>query len=263
MSEQNEIANPRIRNLSRIEFLITMACTGRCKHCSEGEHKSGGGHIDGRAAAAAVRSVCGAFDIQSLMTFGGEPLLYPDEVCGIHAAAAEMNIPKRQLITNGFFSQDEGQIRETAKRLAESGVNAILLSVDAFHQETIPIKPVKLFAQAAQSAGIPLRTSPAWLSGADADNPYNRRTREIVRKFEELGVAAAEGNVIFPSGNARKYLGEYFDPNETYMNPYEEDPDDIRSVCVDPDGNVLGGNICRTDILRILQEYGNPGELDS
>ena len=41
------------------------------------------------------------------MTFGGEPLLYPETVCKIHSAAKEMNIPKRELITNGYFSKGE------------------------------------------------------------------------------------------------------------------------------------------------------------
>ena len=27
--------NPYLQNLNRIEFLLTFACTGRCKHCAE------------------------------------------------------------------------------------------------------------------------------------------------------------------------------------------------------------------------------------
>lgn len=77
------------KNLNRIEFVVTMACTGRCKHCSEGEHISTEVHIDGKLGAQAVRELCGAYQIQSLMTFGGEPLLYPEEVCKIHEAARE------------------------------------------------------------------------------------------------------------------------------------------------------------------------------
>ena len=157
--------NPAFRNLRRLEFLVTLACTGRCKRCSEGEHASTGGHIDGGAAVRAVYSLCGAFGIDSLMTFGGEPLLCIDEVCEIQAAAQEMSVPKRQLITNGFFNRDEKKIREAALRLAQSGVNDLLLSVDAFHQESIPLEPVKSFARAAKAAGIPVRAHPAWLAG--------------------------------------------------------------------------------------------------
>ena len=54
--------NQYLKNLNRIEFVVTMACTGRCKHCSEGEHISDGEHIDGDAAAEAVCEIC--VDIQ-------------------------------------------------------------------------------------------------------------------------------------------------------------------------------------------------------
>ena len=75
--------NQYLKNLNRIEFVVTMACTGRCKHCSEGEHISDGEHIDGDAAAEAVCEICENYNIDSLMTFGGEPLLYPQTVCKI------------------------------------------------------------------------------------------------------------------------------------------------------------------------------------
>ena len=115
--------NEYIKNLERIEFVITWACTGRCKHCSEGGHEQKGMHIDGAAAALVIREACKKFAIDSVMTFGGEPLLYLDEVYAIHAAAYEMNIPKRQIITNGYFSKDTDFIKQAAARLAESGVN--------------------------------------------------------------------------------------------------------------------------------------------
>lgn len=247
--------NPYLKNLHRIEFLVTLACTGRCKHCSEGEHAANGPHIDGDAAARAIYRVCEKWDIQSLMAFGGEPLLFIEETCQIHAAAAQMGIKKRQLITNGFFSRDAQKIRDAAGRLAESGINDILLSVDAFHQETIPLGPVKAFAAAVRGAGIPLRTHPAWIKGENGDNPYDRRTAEILREFAEMGIRCSEGNIVFPDGNACKYLGEYFDLSQQPASPYAEDPEDIRAICIDPDGSLLGGNICREDVRDILTRY--------
>lgn len=247
--------NPYVRHLSRLEFAVTYACTGRCKHCSEGDHLTSGGHIDGETAARAVRELCGAFAIESLMTFGGEPLLCADEACQIHAAAREMGIPRRHVITNGFFSRDEGRIKEVAANLAKSGVNQILLSADAFHQETIPLAPVKAFAAAAKGEGIPVRMNPAWLVSAQDDNPYNVRTREILAEFAALGIEARKGNVVFPSGNARVYLSEYFDLSKAQASPYDEDPEDIRAICVGPDGGVLGGNIYETGIVEILENY--------
>ena len=157
--------NVYTRNLERIEFVVTMGCTGRCKHCSEGSHIFGGEHIDGETAARAVAEVCRHYDIKSLMTFGGEPLLYPETVCRIHRAAMLAGIPKRELITNGFFSRDRLRIKDAAAKLAESGVNRVMLSVDAFHQETIPIEPVEYFVDCIRESGVPVSST---RTGVDA-----------------------------------------------------------------------------------------------
>ena len=38
--------NKYLKNINRIEFVVTMACTGKCKHCSQGSHISNE-HING------------------------------------------------------------------------------------------------------------------------------------------------------------------------------------------------------------------------
>ena len=246
--------NPYLKNLNKIEFVVTYACTGRCKHCSEGDHTSCGERIDPEIAADAVRRISSEYDVKTVMTFGGEPLLYTDAVYAIMIAVTELNIPKRQIITNGYFSKNADRIREVAEQLAACGVNDLLLSVDAFHQETIPLCLVKQFAAEAKKCGIPIRLQPAWLVSATNDNPYNRKTREILDSFADMDITANEGNIIFPEGNALKYLAEYF-TDEIYENPYVEDPRDVRCVSFEPNGNVLGGNVHRKDIMGIIKDY--------
>ena len=133
-------------------------------------------------------------------------------------------------------------------------MNDLLLSVDAFHQETIPLDVVKQFASEAKKCGIPIRLQPAWLRSSVDDNIYNRKTREILAGFADMGISANEGNIIFPEGNARKYLAEYFS-DELPENPYVEDPRDVRCVSFEPNGNVLGGNVYRNDIMEIIKDY--------
>lgn len=244
------------RNLNRIEFVVTMACTGHCKHCSEGEHRAFGEHINGDYVSKVIRDVCANYQIQSLMTFGGEPLLYPEDVCKIHAAATEAGIPQRQLITNGFFGKSKARIKDVAHMLAESGLNDIMLSVDAFHQESIPLESVRFFADCVREEGILLELHPAWLVNKEDDNPYNIRTREILFEFTEKGFAVSSGNVIWPEGNAKKFLKEYFDENIEYVNPYaDDDPRDVWSLCFKANGDVLNGNIYRDGIIDILSSY--------
>ena len=78
---------------------------------------------------------------------------------------------------------------------------------------------------------------------------------KILADFNAIGIPASDGNVIFPNGNALKYLSEYFDLRVPHTNPYEENPQDITSIGVDPNGDILGGNIYKTDILEILENY--------
>ena len=251
--------NQYLKNLNKIEFVVTYGCTGRCKHCSEGDHASCGERIDPGIAADAVRKIAAEYDIKTVMTFGGEPLLYTDAVYAIMKTATELNISKRQVITNGYFSKNTDKIRAVAERLAACGVNDLLLSVDAFHQETIPLDVVRQFATEAKKCGIPIRLQPAWLRSAVDDNPYNRKTREILDIFADMGISVNEGNVVFPEGNALKYLAEYF-TDELPENPYAEDPCDVRCLSFEPNGNVLGGNVYRKDIMEILEDYNPQGE---
>lgn len=251
--------NQYLKNLNKIEFVVTYACTGRCKHCSEGDHASCGERIDPKIAADAVRKIAAEYDIKTVMTFGGEPLLYPDVVCAIMKTATELNIPRRQVITNVYFSKYADRIREVAERLAACGVNDLLLSVDAFHQETIPLNVVRQFAAEAKACSIPIRLQPAWLRSATDDNPYNCKTREILNSFADMEISANEGNVIFPEGNALKYLAEYF-TDELPENPYVEDPRDVRCVSFEPNGDVLGGNVYERDIMEILEKYNPQGD---
>lgn len=246
--------NPYLKNLNRIEFVVTMACTGKCRHCSQGDHNNTD-KLDKHICADAVRKIAGKYSITSVMTFGGEPLLASDTVFEIHKAAKEMNIPKRQLITNGYFSKDFDKIKSTAQKISECGVNDLLLSVDAFHQETIPLGYIKAFAEEILKTDVSIRVQPAWLVSPDADNIYNNETKDILKSFNDMGVKANEGNIIWPAGNALKYLSQYFDLSKQEKSPYEENPEDIRAICFGANGDILGSNIYEKDIMDILEEY--------
>lgn len=246
--------NKYLKNLNKIEFVVTYSCTGRCKHCSEGDHSVCSERIDPEVAADAVRSVAKEYGIKTVMTFGGEPLLYPETVYSVIKAATELNIERRQVITNGYFSNSFEKIKEVARRLYECGVNDLLLSVDAFHQEYIPLDTVKVFANELKKCGVPIRLSPAWLVSPEHENPYNNKTREILKSFAETEIPTGSGNVIFPEGNALKYLSEYFE-DVIPPNPYVDDPCDVRCLSFSPNGDVLNGNVYERNVMELIEDY--------
>ncbi len=259
--------------INRVEFIITNQCTGQCKHCSEGDKLGRRGHLEYEMLKGLLTQLGRRFTITSVMCFGGEPLLYYKEAKGILAEASECNIAKRQMITNGFFTKDNGKIRTVAQALEEAGVNDILLSVDAFHQETIPLEPVYEFAKRIREGNrIRLRLHPAWVVNQEHDNPYNRKTRELLSRFEPLDLPVSRGNNIFPAGKAVDYLAEYFPAPEADPDfrcgdsPYSTRLDEVESISISPNGDVHVccfpiGNVYTEDINEILdryQPYGHP-----
>ena len=91
-----------------MEFSMTFHCTGKCRHCSVGEEgaKEHPGHLSYEKMAGMLHTLSEQFPMTSVMCFGGEPLLYPADVCAVYREARESGLPQRQLITNGFFSRE-------------------------------------------------------------------------------------------------------------------------------------------------------------
>lgn len=268
--KQQTVKQSKYIHLRRVEFVVTWQCTGRCIHCSAAEQLNpsfGEKHIRTEEATRALRWLCGQFDISSVMTFGGEALLYPEVTCAIHETARACGVPVRQLITNGFFSKKEQQIESAVQRILQSGINDLLLSADAFHQQHIPLEPVLSFARKVREKGENcIRLSPAWLIDSSDKNAFNQKTREILSAFEESGIPVSQGNVVFPAGSAEKYLADYFpepclDITETCGGmPYTEPLDQITSLSINPNGDVIAcafpiGNIYRQSMEEIIEGY--------
>ena len=254
-------------DIKRIEFVVTNACTSRCKHCSLGDISSQKKmNINKDLATALVSELSEIYEIESVMTFGGEPLLYADTTCAIHQTANEKGIPVRQVITNGYFTKDHEKISTVAKALKESGVNSLLLSIDAFHREHIPLDKVYPFAKAVVDEGISgFMLHPAWVVNREHRNKYNEETEECLSYFADLQIPVSAGNNIFPSGNAAIYLAEFYEKKvDLRMKcgevPYTGEPDDVETLVINPNGDVVVccftiGNIYREHIIDIIKQY--------
>jgi hypothetical protein len=252
-----------------MEFAITYLCNARCRHCySIWGKEEFSTHIDESLAQEIVRKVSRKYKPKSIMTFGGEPLLFPEIVCVIHKEAADVGIPLREVITNGYWSKNVDKIKEIARRLAESGVNSIILSVDAFHQEHIPLEIVRSTAEACLEAGIEdLAWNPSWVVSGDDDNRYNRKTRSILEELEDLPVRNSGDNVMEPQGFAVTNMIEFLPPRKKVPAgkcgdiPYTYPLDSVESICVEPDGRIAVckdfhiGNASKADVIDIIENY--------
>jgi len=258
-------------NIERVEFLATYHCTGKCIHCQIGEklNKTGMTKVDPKRAREVLEGLSKRFNLKSVMVFGGEPLLYPETTAAIIKAAADCGVEKRQLITNGYFSKNLAKISDVANKLVDAGVTEILLSVDAFHEDTIPSDTVANFADAVLDTGFQeIYLHPSWLESKNAKNDYNFETTQILARFDDLGLEITEGNVVRPEGYAKVNLAEYFEKGCYDKNCacgeelYTDKLDDVRTLSITPDGEVQVcgftiGNIYKDPIEKILDRY-NP-----
>ena len=257
-------------DLQRIEFVVTCRCISHCKHCAIADDKRASEPValDPRLAASIVRSVAREHAPQSVMTFGGEPLLFPDTVCAVHAAARAGGIELRQVITNAGWPRRQAEFRDLAFRLAESGVTSVAISVDCFHQEHIPLHVVEQNAQALIEAGIGRLTwNPCWVISREHDNKWNSKTNSILRALAHLPVVPSEGNVVQPTGNALVWLTDWMprrvrSPSGSCGDiPYTGRLDEVHGISVHPDGSITVcnefaiGNAGQHDILEILRDY--------
>jgi hypothetical protein len=254
--------------LDRLEFVTTWKCNSRCKHCSvAGKRASKPAVNNTEIATEIIKQLTSTYALKSFMTFGGEPLLFPEVICSIHEAAARGGIARREIITNAGWPGVEKKYQSIASKLANSGVTNIYVSVDAFHQEHILVDLVKRNVKELVSAGISVKWNPCWVISEKHDNPWNERTRIILDELSDIGVAVAEGNNVQPSGNALKWLTDFLpskalSPEGTCEDvPYAGRLDKITSISIEPDGGILIcnnltiGNAGKQNILDILESY--------
>jgi len=257
--------------VNRIEFAVTYLCNSKCRHCQLGEEeerKKFPSHVDKEIAVEIVRKVGKKYNPKSIMTFGGEPLLYPEIVYAIHKEAMKVGIPVRDVITNGFWSRKTIEIQEIAEKLVKSGVNEATISVDCFHQEFIPLEIVKKAAESLLKAGIAhISWDPCWVVSKDHDNPYNRKTKAILEQLKDLPIKDGVGNNVQPEGRAILWLKDFLPPRIKTPKgkcgdvPYTEELDSIKTIYVEPDGRIAVckdfciGNVSETDIIDIIENY--------
>lgn len=202
------------------------------------------------------------------MTFGGEPLLFPEIVCAIHSEAARACIPERELITNGYLSENYEETIRITKELERAGVNTVIISVDAFHQEHIPIDHVRNIARACLFVGIEhVQLNPCWVVSENSNNRFNEKTRDILKVLEDIPVEITEGNVLEPYGFALHNLKEFFPPRINTPQgscgdmPYTDPLDSVTCICVEPDGKIAVcnelyiGNASDENIIELIENY--------
>jgi len=205
-------------------------------------------------------------NLESFMVFGGEPMLFPNRAISACKKAHQLGIPRIEMLTNGVWGKNRRRALELASRLKRSGLNALGISVDAFHLQFIPLEYPRNAALASVQAGIEQVTwNVAVLESLNGKNRYDRKTSEILESLKPMEIEAHIHRVI-PVGRATRNLRKYL-KQEPLQGPCSGDPilenalTSSESVTIEPSGevdicwNLAIGNAKKKPLGKIIQEY--------
>lgn len=268
--------------IDRLELIVTYRCNSNCSHCLIQPQQHRGETMSPVMGREIIEHLGKIYRPFSVMTFGGEPMLALDTVIAIHDMASKIGIPQRQVLTNGNWlftrttidrgkplNEKEQTLFDTlAKKLFNAGVTSVLLSADVFHEEYLDLTQVLAAAKAVQSVGIPeIAVSPRWIESPSAENPLDRRTREILQLFRDQHIPIDAGENVQPRGNAVINHSRYFSPitlaGRESCTDVSNAPclNNIRGVCISPTGdaivcnNIIIGDGTPDSLLNLLQNY--------
>lgn len=211
--------------------------------------------------------------LEGILLFGGEPFLCYDLLRASIPLAATL-AQQLYVFTNGYWATDPDTALQRLAGLQEAGLDYILFSVDAFHQDRIPLGRVATGIQAARTLGYrTIEIDNRFLGSPETDNTFNRRTRANMIRLAKL---CDLSDVRVDQGPARM-VGRAVDELSYYMasqgRPMDTCPlpdylgGDLRAptgVEIHPGGwvnlcaGLALGNVHQRPLASILADY-DPG----
>ena len=170
--------------LRGLDVILTYECTSRCAHCCYRAGPRQGGTMTVAEVEGYLEAVAGQ-PLEWVLLFGGEPFLCYDLLrtsVGLAARLAPVLV-----FSNGCWATDPDTARQQLAGLQEAGLDHILFSVDSFHQAHVPLERVAIGIDAARELGYgTIEIDNRCLEEPEADNPFNRRTRNLMARLAEL-----------------------------------------------------------------------------
>lgn len=134
-----------------------------------------------------LKEVTDTQPLQSAGAHGGEPFLHFELLKHIMEQARELKVPRRWVITNGFWATTEATAQRRLAELKEAGLTNITFSVDSFHQEYIPLETVRNGLEAATAVGFDkVNVDSYYLGNPESDSHLNVSTRDALASLSDL-----------------------------------------------------------------------------
>lgn len=134
--------------------IMNYACSSRCAHCL---YASAPQRRKDYMQPDTARRVLNALDAQGLKEVhvgGGEPFLNSEGLITFCRTAAERDFTIEYIETNSSWAVNEEDTLFILRRLRETGVDTLLLSISPYHAAYVPLERVKSLMSACRKTGM-------------------------------------------------------------------------------------------------------------
>ena len=135
-------------------LVVNYKCNAACRHCLYACSPSRSGGYMNASSCERICNLLKSKDIHSLHIGGGEPFLDFDKLLEIVHTVHRCEINIEYLETNGFWASDEKQAIHYVNELKKAGINKLLISIDPFHIEYVPVGLPLRLAEICKNEGM-------------------------------------------------------------------------------------------------------------
>jgi len=143
-----EAAEPKGVNMNTPHYsgiIMNYVCTAECRHCMFLSSPSCPKNFITPEMSEHLADLLEKAGTSSVHIGGGEPFMNFPALCTLIRALNRHGIGVDYIETNAFWAKEEPIIRERLSKLRTLGVTTIMVSVDPFHIEFVPLeRPLRL-----------------------------------------------------------------------------------------------------------------------
>lgn len=143
-----------IQRLASGGVITNYHCVSHCGHCLYNCSPRRAKDYLGEEKAGRIFGLIAALGCRAVHIGGGEPLLAPQKLIAVLAAARRAGIGIDYVETNSAWFVDPEQANLILDQLSAVGVETLLVSISPFHNAHIPFKRVMGVIDACRRAGI-------------------------------------------------------------------------------------------------------------
>ncbi len=135
-------------------IMTSYVCSAECRHCLYCSSPKAGNDFIKPETSESVAETLRRENVQSVHIGGGEPFLHMESLYGLLHALQKNHIRIDYIETNAFWCRDMETVCERLSALHTYGVHTVMVSVDPFHIEYIPLSRPLLLISALEKSGM-------------------------------------------------------------------------------------------------------------